>query len=172
MAADHHIRFFPQCGICADVILKNERLITRMKPLLYSLMDFLLTQFAVFGNQDSTTYDGHTRPFPFSHRVYPSISVNGCLVCRNQICRTCSSSPEYAPIHYDCHEIFRKECAVDATDALCRLWILAAWRNPWRGALPLHLSSERPDRDMIRRVAHLGGFPLLSHLPLELVERV
>jgi hypothetical protein len=59
MAADHHIRFFPQCGICADVILKNERLITRMNPFPCYLMDFLFTQFAVFGNQD---FDNLRRP--------------------------------------------------------------------------------------------------------------
>ncbi|KAK3941536.1 hypothetical protein QBC46DRAFT_430920 [Diplogelasinospora grovesii] len=142
-----HLRFYPRCGICADTILRHERVI------------------ALFGNRDSTSYCGYTRPFPFPQSTLTITTVAGRLACRFPDCETCAASPEFVQIHFDCFEIFKQRCSVSASDALSRLWILAAWRDPWRGSPPIHLSAPMDD-------IRFCGLPLLCTLPLELLEMI
>ncbi|KAK4162351.1 hypothetical protein QBC43DRAFT_380020 [Cladorrhinum sp. PSN259] len=118
-----HLGLYPRCGICADTVFRHERVI------------------ALFGNCDSTSYRGHTRPFVFPQRGYPITRVDGYLLCRFPGCRKCAASPEFAPIHFDCFNIFSRRCLDSASDALNRLWIFAAWKNPWRGAQPVRFSA-------------------------------
>ncbi|KAM7209802.1 hypothetical protein V8F06_014817 [Rhypophila decipiens] len=113
-----HLGLYPRCGICADMLLRHERVI------------------ALFGNRDSTSYRGHTQPFAFPQPGHTIIRVDS----RYPDCRKCAASPEFAPVHFDCFEIFRQRCSVSASSVLDRLWILASWRNPWRGAQLMPIS--------------------------------
>ncbi|KAL2021088.1 hypothetical protein VTK56DRAFT_7507 [Thermocarpiscus australiensis] len=153
-AGDHdhgHLGLYPRCGVCADTVLRHERVI------------------ALFGNPDSTSYFGHTRPFPFPQPGHTITRVYGRLLCRYPDCRRCAASPEFAPIHFDCFEIFKQRCSVGVGNALSRLWILAAWRNPWRAAQPIYFSAPTLDTETLRIVSRFCGLPLLCTLPLELL---
>ncbi|KAH8907737.1 hypothetical protein BR93DRAFT_944718 [Coniochaeta sp. PMI_546] len=149
-----HLGLLPRCGICADIVFRHERVI------------------ALFGNRDSTSYLGHTRPFAFPEGVHTTTRVDGRLLCRDHDCIRCAASPEFAPIHFDCFEIFRQQCSVNISDALDRLWILAAWRNPWRGAYPIHFSVPAGNSARLRTISSFSGLPRLSILPSELLEMI
>ncbi|KAL2264250.1 hypothetical protein VTK26DRAFT_9026 [Humicola hyalothermophila] len=156
-AGDHendHLGVYSRCGICADTISRHERVI------------------ALLGNHDSTSYRGHTRPFPFPQPGHTITRVDGRLLCRHPECKTCAASPECAPIHFDCFEIFRRHCSVSEPAALHRLWILAAWRNPWRGAQPVYLAAPLVDKNTLKRMSGFCGVPRLYTLPLELLEMI
>ncbi|AEO68684.1 uncharacterized protein THITE_2054246, partial [Thermothielavioides terrestris NRRL 8126] len=122
----------------------------------------------VFGNQDSTSYRGHTRPFAFPQLGYPRTVIDGYLPCRLADCSRCAASPEFIPVHYDCLEIFRQRCS--APDALRRLWVLAAWRSPWRRARPVHFSCPMVGKPTLSMISQFCGLPLLHTLPQELLE--
>lgn len=92
------------------------------------------------------------------------------MLCRYPDCKQCAASPEFAPIHFDCCEVFKQRCSVSPSGALNRLWVLAAWRNPWRGAQPTHLSAPMVDKDTLRTMSGFCGLPRLYTLPLELLE--
>lgn len=124
----------------------------------------------MIGDRDSTSYRGHTRPFPFPQPGYTRTKANGYLLCRYPECRHCAASPEFIPIHFDCCEIFKANCYVEDTDVLSRLWTFAAWKKPWRGTLPIHLASRGIDMAVLKRTAQLAGLPLLCTLPMELLE--
>ncbi|KAB5572269.1 hypothetical protein GE09DRAFT_1170482 [Coniochaeta sp. 2T2.1] len=126
----------------------------------------------VFGNRDSTSYSGHTRPFPFPQPGHSITRVDGRVLCRYPDCNKCAASPEFAPIHFDCFEIFRQRCSVGASGALDRLWVLAAWRNPWRGAHPIHLSAPMVDKAILRTISGFCGLQRLYTLPSELLEMI
>lgn len=53
-----------------------------------------------------------------------------------------------------------------------QLWILTAWKRPWRGAQPIYLSSRGVDMETLAKIAPLGGLPLLCRLPGELLEMI
>jgi hypothetical protein len=132
---------------------------------------YILTAPVVFGDPDSTSYRGHTRPFAFPEPGFLSIiKVDGRLLCHYPDCSKCAASPEFALVHFDCYEIFKQRCSVSASDALSRLWPFAAWASPWRGAQPIHLSAPLVDMGTLGTIARSWGLPLLSTLPLELLE--
>ncbi|RSL48019.1 hypothetical protein CEP54_013128 [Fusarium duplospermum] len=149
-----HLGLLPQCGICDDAILRHERVI------------------ALIGDRDSTSYRGHTRPFPFPQAGHTITRVDGFLQCRYQGCTGCAKSPEFIPIHCDCCEIFKANCHIEDADVLSRLWTFAAWKKPWRGTLPIHLANRGIDLDMLKRTARFAGLPLLCKLPMELLEMI
>ncbi|KAK0634028.1 hypothetical protein B0T14DRAFT_508251 [Immersiella caudata] len=155
--SDHdvgHLGLSPRCGICADTVLRHERVT------------------ALFGDRDSTSRQGHTRPFAFPQPGHTIARVDGRLLCRYPDCKICAASPEFAPIHFDCFETFRQQCSVSASRALSRLRILAAWRNPWRGAQPIHLSALMLDKETLRTISGFRGLPHLQTLPSELLETI
>lgn len=126
----------------------------------------------MIGDNDSTSYRGHTRPFPFPQSGSTTTRVDGYLQCRYPGCKQCAASPEFIPIHCDCCEIFKANCHVGDTDVLSRLWTFAAWKKPWRGTLPIHLANRGIDMQMLKRTAQLAGLPLLCKLPMELLEMI
>ncbi|KJR80336.1 uncharacterized protein SPSK_05444 [Sporothrix schenckii 1099-18] len=130
-----------------------------------------LSSQCVFGNHDSTAYRGCTRPFAFPHSGHIITKVDGLRLCRFADCKTCSLSPEYVPIHYECYEIFRASCSVKGTDALHRLWVVAAWKRPWRKAQPIRLRGT-VDVGVLRMVAHRARLPLLAKLPAEVIDMI
>ncbi len=99
-----------------------------------------------------------------------SDQVNGRLLCRVPDCPTCLISDECIPIHEACFDIFVQRCL--APDALCRLWILAAWRSPWRRAWPVHFSPPPVDRGILQAMSEFSGVPMLHTLPQELVDMI
>lgn len=126
----------------------------------------------VSGNRDSTSYRGHTPPFIFPQPGHTITRVDNRALCRYPNCRQCAASPEFAPVHFDCFEIFRQRCSANASSVLDRLWILAAWRNPWRGAQLLHLPVPMVDKDTLRIISGFCGLPRLYTLPVELLEMI
>ena len=61
---------------------------------------------------------------------------------------------------------------LNVSDVLNRFWILATWRNPWRGAQPIHFSAPMAEKDTVRTVSRFYGLLLLCALPLELLEMI
>lgn len=90
-------------------------------------------------------------------------------LCQQSGCEHCAASSEASTIHSDCLELFERECKL--SENLDRLWIIAAWRTPWRQALVLHL-------DVTNIVVPLPAFldrlglPELGLLPAEIIQTV
>ncbi|KAI1464152.1 uncharacterized protein F4812DRAFT_214061 [Daldinia caldariorum] len=146
----HHLALHPQCGICTDMMFRHERVI------------------AFFGNGNSTSYHGQTRPFLFPDVQHTITTVDGFRLCRYPNCKTCAASPHFIPVHYECFNIFRHYCT-DAPDALDRLWTAAAWRIPWQGARPVHLPGYRLDITSLKELSRVCQLSQLCKLPPELL---
>ncbi|KAI1477525.1 hypothetical protein F4774DRAFT_388568 [Daldinia eschscholtzii] len=148
----HHLGLYAQCGICADMIFRHERVI------------------ALFGNDDSTSYRGQTRAFLFPENEPTMTMVNGFRLCRYPNCQKCAASPQFIPIHYECFHIFQQCCG--NVDALDQLWTAAAWRSPWSRARPIYLSASQPDTISLEALARACQLPQLCELPVELLSMV
>ncbi|GKU07225.1 hypothetical protein FLAG1_10981 [Fusarium langsethiae] len=135
--------------------------------MIADTLDFI----PIYGNHDSASFSGRTRPFPFPQPGHLMTEVDGFFLCRYPNCKKCAVSPEFVPIHFDCYSIFIKECLVQDTDALRRLWVLSAWRTPWRGARP-HLSGQQLGSDTLKRMSEMCGLPELCRVPRELLEMI
>ncbi|KAI0404759.1 hypothetical protein F4802DRAFT_566206 [Xylaria palmicola] len=150
MADSIHLGLFPQCGACTDTIFRHERTI------------------ALYGDDASTSFRGITRPFLFPQLGYCMTEVDGFRLCRRPGCRRCAMSPEFVPVHWDCFEIFRNHCSLEWTEALRRLWVAAAWRTPWRGALPMSFPIEASSSPSLEASCGICELSQLCKLPLEL----
>jgi len=81
----------------------------------------------------------------------------------------CAESRECAILHYDCYEIFKKNISADEMETLCRLWLMAVWRNPWKGAQPTFLLNGPPAITAVCYIAEKCGLAQLRWLLLELL---
>lgn len=126
----------------------------------------------VRGNNDSTLYEAHTRPFPFPQPGYLVTPVDGYALCRYYECSRCEASPEFVAVHHECFEIFSQRCTIARTDAMRRLWVLAAWRRPWRRAQPVYFPAPTVDKDILATVSSRCGLPLLHTLPTEILDMI
>ena len=126
----------------------------------------------MFGNEDSASYAGHTRSFifPLLGQFATTLQVDGRWLCRRPDCRTCATSAECIAIHEACFDIFTQRCLVP--DALSRLWVLTAWRSPWRRAWPIRFSLPPVDKAILQAMSDFSGVPLLHTLPQELVDTI
>lgn len=113
-----------------------------------------------------------TRPFPFPQLGYSITEVDGFLLCRRPGCVSCAGSPEFVPLHRDCLEIFRNQCSIKWADALCRLWVAAAWRTPWRGASPLCFPIDATRSSSLKALCDICKLPRLHKLPLEILQMI
>ncbi|RSL80391.1 hypothetical protein CEP52_017394 [Fusarium oligoseptatum] len=91
-------------------------------------------------NDSSCSSATSTRP-PFSQRLGPYIfpgyghrvrGKSGVSLCRKPDCSLCAVSPEASVAHSDCFEFVAQRCNID--DSLDYLWVVTAWRTPWRQA--------------------------------------
>ncbi|OTB14314.1 hypothetical protein K445DRAFT_23719 [Daldinia sp. EC12] len=88
-------------------------------------------------------------------------------------CKACHGSPESATTHEDCFLLFKQR--YEAEDMfqrmLQRLWILVAWRIPWRRG-PISAIDE--ENISIPDISAIGGyaFPMLRRLPPEIVQLI
>ncbi|KAL7789021.1 hypothetical protein V8C37DRAFT_411385 [Trichoderma ceciliae] len=102
--------------------------------------------------------------------------VDGFQLCRYQDCSRCFTSPEFAPVHYDCYVMFKENSNIKNPNVLHRtLWIIAAWKKPWLGARPLHLPYRHVDVGGLEIAAEAFGLPELSRLsklPIELLDSI
>ncbi|CAK7218417.1 hypothetical protein SBRCBS47491_003502 [Sporothrix bragantina] len=134
----------------------------------------------ILGNDDSTEYKNRTRRFPFPQPGERKTYVGGSCLCQNPDCRVCAALPECLSVHYNCLVVFTSSCSSqahnDATeDVMRRLWVLAASKTPWRGALPVFLpSASLPGAggDSLRTAAALAKMPQLCTLPAELIRDI
>ncbi len=133
--------------------------------------------FLVRGNQGSTCYVGHTRPFPFpqlDHNDGDTV-VDGYPLCRLPDCYCCATGPEFIPVHYDCFEIYRQRCTATPAEALRRLWTLAAWRTPWNRAYPVYFPLPRVNKAVLRTMSQeyqLPLLPVICALPTEILHAI
>ncbi|KAI0537839.1 hypothetical protein GGR58DRAFT_325125 [Xylaria digitata] len=148
----YHLGLFPQCGICADTIFRHERVV------------------ALYGDDASTSFRGITRPFPFPQLGYSLTEVDGFFLCRRPGCGWCAKSPEFVPLHWNCFEILRNRCSIELADTLCRLWVVAAWRTPWRGASPIYFPIDAARSSSLGELCSIYELPQLHKLPLELLQ--
>lgn len=95
-------------------------------------------------------------------------------MCRKPECSTCSSQPEFVTVHYECYELFERNCRRPEADLLMQLWFLATCKRPWRGSWPvwLHTHASGLDADALAKTAELVGLPQLSRLPAELLDTI
>ena len=124
------------------------------------------------GNENSTAYDGRTRPFPFPQPGMVPTIVNDRKLCRRKRCSVCVHAPEFIPVHYECYEIYWQKSTLDEDEALSRLWVAGAWRSPWRKAPLVHLQMPPVDRGALKGMAEICGIPSLSRLPTEILETI
>ncbi|KAI1199602.1 hypothetical protein F5X97DRAFT_332632 [Nemania serpens] len=87
-------------------------------------------------------------------------------------CRWCAVSPEFAPFHWECFEIFRNWCSLEWADALRRLWVAAAWRTPWRGASPMPFPIDAASSPSLESLCIICELPQLYKLPLKLLQMI
>ncbi|KAI1357826.1 hypothetical protein F5Y08DRAFT_333584 [Xylaria arbuscula] len=139
----NHLGLFPQCGI-----------------------------LIVYGDEASTSFRGMTQPFPFPQLESGITEVDGFLLCRRPGCAWCAGSPESVPLHWDCLEIFRNQCSIRWADALCRLWVAAAWRTPWRGASPICFPIDATRSLSLKALCDICKLPHLHKLPLEILQMI
>lgn len=124
------------------------------------------------GNEDSAAYDGRTRLFSFPQPDMVPTIVNDRSLCRRTGCGVCARAPEFIPVHCECYEVYVQESTLDEDEALSRLWVAGAWRSPWSKAPLVHLQTAPIDRDALEGMADVCGMPLLSKLPMEILETI
>ncbi|KAJ3529490.1 hypothetical protein NM208_g9731 [Fusarium decemcellulare] len=91
-----------------------------------------ITNPQVLGNVDSTACSKRLGPwiFPdYGHRLRGMETVS---ICRKPGCSHCTVSAEASTVHSDCFEFVARRCNLD--DYLDYLWVVTAWRAPWRQA--------------------------------------
>jgi hypothetical protein len=125
----------------------------------------------VLGNRDSTGCETYTAPSRFPDLGHTYRSIHGCSICRRPGCSLFRESSEAVTVHLECFELFRETCRSD--DALDRLWIVAAWRLPWRSALPVVLPDESDvPQSALVEVSERHGVALLGRMPVEIVRLI
>lgn len=90
-------------------------------------------------------------------------------LCRWPGCKRCAASSEASTIHSSCLELFVRECKL--RENLGRLWLISAWRSPWRQALDLRLDVTNivvPLQAFLDRL----GLPEFRLLPPEIIQRI
>lgn len=83
-----------------------------------------------------------------------------------------ATSPEFCAMHLGCYQIVQQVGHVADEESLNRLWILSAWKNPWRGMERLRLSNDIIDDEVLEKTARFGGIPLLCSLPREIIHMI
>ncbi|PKK51050.1 hypothetical protein CI102_2945 [Trichoderma harzianum] len=83
-----------------------------------------------------------------------------------------ATSPEFCAMHLGCYQIVQQVGHVADEESLNRLWILTAWKNPWRGMERLRLSNDIIDDEVLEKTARFGGIPLLCSLPREIIHMI
>lgn len=128
------------------------------------------------GSSDSTSYLESTKRYIFPRRRSIRVLDDKCRLCSIPNCGSCSLSPEFVILHYECHDIFIHEATTGGRtrkEALDLLWVVGSFRKPWRKAPELHLPLPKSlYRSIIRRLENGLGLPWLSKLPAELLLRV
>ena len=94
-------------------------------------------------------------------------SKSGVSLCRKPDCSHCAVSPEASVAHSDCFEFIAQCCKLD--DYLDYLWVVTAWRTPWRQAPHFRLKEPviKPDWSVLDKL----GISLRS-LPLEILQMI
>ncbi|KAL6787067.1 hypothetical protein J3E68DRAFT_445606 [Trichoderma sp. SZMC 28012] len=156
MARKRHREYLadvPQCGICTTTIHQHEKII------------------ALCGNYNSTAHIALTEPFvryPVEDfHVYMTERYEYGVADDNSLNH--ATSPEFCAMHLGCYQIFQQVCSVTGEEALNRLWILTAWKHPWRGMERLYLSNNVVDEEALEKTARIGGISRLYSLPREIV---
>ncbi|KAI5459552.1 hypothetical protein BGZ63DRAFT_388280 [Mariannaea sp. PMI_226] len=148
-----HICFRTQCGICGRAFLT--------------------------GVSFNTLLRSDTQPqsiLCLSREVFPdklnSVSFDDYLLCWLPNCWRCARSPEAVGIHSDCFKLFKQVCDI-SDDELDRLWIVALFRSPWRGAPNLGLYHDTGLAvDLVYEKAAPLGISRLGSLPPELIRLI
>lgn len=112
--SDGHVSLRPNCGICGSSMEVTER--------------FVL----LLGNGNSTAFSQRLGPYIFPGYGHRIRGKDGILLCRKPACSLCAVSPEASTVHSDCYEFVAQRSNVDRS--LDYLWVVTAWRTPWRRA--------------------------------------
>ncbi|KID82755.1 hypothetical protein MGU_09924 [Metarhizium guizhouense ARSEF 977] len=118
-AADDHYGLRPHCGICGGLMGIGEP---------FSLLR---------GNVDSTAFSRRIGTFIFPDYGHLPPNTFGVRLCRKPGCSRCATSAESSTVHSDCLDLVQQKCLLDRY--LEQLWIITAWRVPWRHAPHFHL---------------------------------
>ncbi|KAK3337631.1 hypothetical protein B0T19DRAFT_80041 [Cercophora scortea] len=170
-----HLSIRPHCGLCDEAIVDQDQYVT------------------LYGNKDSTglfyaSIDARPRLFHGWYRDLfrpdnPRFTSDGLKICPQHLrCRPCLASAETITLHEDCLAVFRTECSTPMStpeairEAKDRLFVLAAWKSPWRNApIPRFSGPREPyyreylPQDIAER-AGLGMFN--SSLPEEIRQEI
>ncbi|KAH7111463.1 hypothetical protein B0J13DRAFT_461938 [Dactylonectria estremocensis] len=84
------------------------------------------------GNGNSTAFSQRLGPYIFPGYGHRIRGKDGILLCRKPACSLCAVSPEASTVHSDCYEFVAQRSNVDRS--LDYLWVVTAWRTPWRRA--------------------------------------
>ncbi|KAF5006175.1 hypothetical protein FDECE_7450 [Fusarium decemcellulare] len=114
-SSDDHVGLRPYCGICGGSMEVAER--------------FIL----LVGNVDSTACSKRLGPWIFPNYGHRLRGIETVSICRKPDCSRCTVSAEASTVHSDCFEFVARRCKLDDYN-LDYLWVVTAWRAPWRQA--------------------------------------
>ncbi|KAJ3542142.1 hypothetical protein NM208_g4253 [Fusarium decemcellulare] len=148
--SDGHVSLRPRCGICGSSMEITER---------FDLLTLVL------GDGDSTAYSQRLGPYIFPGYGHRIRDKSGVSLCRKPGCSLCAVAPEASVAHFDCFEFMAQRCNID--ESLDYLWIVSAWRTPWRQAPQFCLEEKvaKPDWSVFDRL----GISNMRLLPPEIV---
>ncbi|OAA63514.1 hypothetical protein SPI_03677 [Niveomyces insectorum RCEF 264] len=159
-----HISLTPHCGICGTAMAVGEKC------------------NALLGKNRATAYLRHVSAFLFPDYGHNIQRIGGMLLCRRPGCTRCAASLEACTVHADCFALFQRHCCGHGDRAVLeRLWVVAAWRRPWRAAPCLWLddADRLVSTEWLTRVGSeqdgrgLSGLGLgLQRLPPEIVQMI
>ncbi|KAL6414356.1 hypothetical protein AUP68_00874 [Ilyonectria robusta] len=143
-----HVSLRPNCGICGSSMEVTER--------------FVL----LLGNGDSTAFSQRLGPYIFPGYGHRPSSKDGILLCRKPGCSLCAVSPEASTVHFECYEFIAQRSNIDRS--LDYLWVVTAWRTPWRRAPKFRLE-EKVVKSVSSIFNHVN-IPRIRSLPPEILQ--
>ncbi|KAH6955686.1 hypothetical protein BKA56DRAFT_503580 [Ilyonectria sp. MPI-CAGE-AT-0026] len=132
----------------------------------------------VIGNEDSNAYSKDIKLDRFPEYNYLPEEGDDTQLCRIPDCYDCCAATEVSTVHTDCLDFVTSKYKLDnhwskhGLNYWDHLWVLSAWRTPWRQAPNFRLEEKTftPNFSMFDNL----GYPLMKmkSLPLELIHTI
>ncbi|KAL6410051.1 hypothetical protein AUP68_06460 [Ilyonectria robusta] len=156
--SNDHVGVRPDCGICGRAMELGDKCVL------------------LIGNEDSNAFYKAIRLDGFPAYDYRPESWDDIPLCRRPDCSDCHASREVSTAHADCHDFVESKYELDnhwsepGRSHSDHLWVLSAWRTPWRQAPNFRLEEKTftPNFSMFDKL----GYPLMKmkSLPLEVIQ--
>lgn len=178
-----HLGVRPDCGICGMAMEVGDKCVLRKSTNGSSLPSKsrhsnAKKQPIVVGNEDSNAFYKAITLDGFPSYMHPHETGDDMPICRIQDCIDCFTAREVSTVHTDCFKFAKSKYELDnhwskhGLSYLDHLWVLSAWRTPWREAPNFGLEEKNftPNFSMFDNL----GYPLMEmkSLPLEVIHTI